>query len=159
LSKPFGLGGLRIGWMATKCDEIRSAVKRYRYNSAEATNVPCQWLACRALQRKDEVHARNRATISANLDRLETFVSAHDSTLKAFRPKGGTMAVVLQRTKLASTQLCERLLKEERVFLVPGKPLGMPDAFLRFGLGMSDFPLGLERFDRFLKRLKASGEE
>ena len=158
LSKPFGLGGLRIGWMVTKCDEIRSAVKRYRYNTVEMTNTPCQWLACRALERKDEVLARNRARISANLDRLEAFVETHNSTLKLFRPKAGTMAVVQQRTKLTSTELCERILDEERLFLVPGKPLGMPDSVLRFGLGMLDFASGLERLDRFLKRLQASGE-
>jgi aspartate/methionine/tyrosine aminotransferase len=156
LSKPFGLAGLRIGWIVTKCDEIRSAAKRYRYNTVGVTNTPCQWLACRALRRKDEVLARNRAMISANLDRLEAFVETHNETLKLFRPKAGTMAVVEQRTKLTSTELCERILDEERLFLIPGKPLGMPDRVLRFGLGMSDFPLGLERFDRFLKRLNAS---
>jgi aspartate/methionine/tyrosine aminotransferase len=158
LSKPFGLGGLRIGWMVTKCDEIRSAVKRYRYNTVEMTNTPCQWLACRALQRKDEVLARSRSRISANLDRLEAFVEIHNSTLKLFRPKAGTMAVVQQRTKLTSTDLCKRVLKEEQLFLVPGKPLGMPDSVLRFGLGMPDFASGLERFGRFLERLKASAE-
>lgn len=153
LSKPFGLGGLRIGWMATKCDAIRSAVKRYRYNTVEMTNTPSQWLACRALQRKDEVLARNRALISANLQRLASLVAAHSSLLKLFRPKAGTMAIVEQGTSLTSTEFCERILEEERLFLIPGKPLGMSDRFLRFGLGMSDFASGLERLDRFLRRL------
>jgi aspartate/methionine/tyrosine aminotransferase len=153
LSKPFGVGGLRSGWMATKCVEIHSAVKRYRYNTVEMTNTPCQWLACRALQRKEEVLARNRTLISANLERLAALVATHSSVLKLFRPKAGTMAVVEQRTSLTSTELCERILEEERLFLIPGRPLGMSDQVLRFGLGMSDFAAGLERLDRFLKRL------
>jgi aspartate/methionine/tyrosine aminotransferase len=155
LSKPFGLGGLRIGWMATKCDGIRSAVKRYRYNTVEMTNTPCQWLACRALERKEEVLARNRALISANLERLAALAAKHDRLLKLFRPKAGTMAIVEQRTSLSSTEFCERILEEERLFLIPGRPLGMSDRFLRFGLGMSDFASGLERLDRFLKRLNS----
>ena len=157
LSKPFGLGGLRIGWMVTKCDEIRTAVKQYRYNTAEMTNTPCQWLACRALRRADEVLTRNRALISANLDRLDTFVKSHEGTLKLFRPKAGTMAVVEQRTSLASSEFCQRILDEERLFLVPGKALGMSDRLLRFGLGITDFAQGLERLDRFLQRPGVAG--
>ncbi|MEO2019020.1 MAG: hypothetical protein ABGZ53_32135 [Fuerstiella sp.] len=68
------------------------------------------------------------------------------------------MAMVEQRTDLASTELCQRLLDEERLFLVPGKPLGMSDRLLRFGLGRSDFTQGLDRLDRFLKRLTMRAE-
>ncbi|MBC8355234.1 MAG: aminotransferase class I/II-fold pyridoxal phosphate-dependent enzyme [Planctomycetes bacterium] len=158
MSKPFGLGGLRIGWMATQREDIRQAAKEYRYYTAEMTNTPCQWLACRALERKDDVLARNLALIAANLKRLESFVESHSDTLRLFRPKAGTMAVVEQRTAMTSTELCERMLDEERVFLVPGKPLGMSDRLLRIGLGRSDLEAGLARFDRFLNRLAESGE-
>ena len=157
MSKPFGLGGLRIGWMATRCDDIRQAVKEYRYYTSEMTNTPCQWLASRALERKTEVLARNLALIADNLERLESFVQSHHDTLRLFRPKAGTMAVVEQRTAMTSTELCERMLDEERVFLVPGKPLGMSDRLLRLGLGRADFEAGLARFDRFLNKLDESG--
>jgi aspartate/methionine/tyrosine aminotransferase len=153
LSKSFGLGGLRMGWMATKCDEVRTAVKRYRYYTAEMTNTPCQWLACRALERKNEVLSRNRALIASNLELLEKFVHSHSTVLNLFRPKAGTMAMVEQRTNLTSSELSKRILKEERLFLIPGKPLGMSDRLLRFGLGMRGFTLSLECLDRFLKRL------
>jgi aspartate/methionine/tyrosine aminotransferase len=82
MSKPYGLGGLRIGWMATKCDEIRHAVKQYRYYTAEMTNTPCQLLARAALRRKEEVLTRNRTLIVKNLNRLETFVASHKGTLQ-----------------------------------------------------------------------------
>jgi aspartate/methionine/tyrosine aminotransferase len=152
LSKSFSLGGLRIGWLATKCDEVMSAVKQYRYYTAEMTNTPCQWLGCRALQRKAEILARNRALISANLDRLEAFAREHEGTLSLLRPQAGTMAVVTQHTGLTSTELCRRLLEEERLFLIPGKPLGMSDRLLRVGLGQNDFENGLMRLGTFLKR-------
>ena len=115
------------------------------------TNTPCQWLACRALQRKDEVLNRNRTRIQSNLDRLEAFVESHNTILKLVRPKAGTMAVLEQRTDLSSTELCQRILDAERLFLIPGKPLGTSDRLLRFGLGMQGFEQGLERLDRFLK--------
>ncbi len=151
LSKPFGLGGLRLGWLATRCDEIRDAVKQYRYYTTEMTNTPCQWLATRAMQQQEKILNRNRALILANLDRLEAFVETHNGLLKLTRPKAGTMAVVEQRTDLTSSEFCERVLNEEQVFLIPGKLLGMSDRLLRFGLGMSDFEQGLERLDRFMR--------
>jgi aspartate/methionine/tyrosine aminotransferase len=156
MSKPYGLRGLRIGWMATKCDEIRDAVKQYRYYTAEMTNTPCQLLVCAALRRKEEVLTRNRSLIVANLDRLESFVAGHSGILQLFRPKAGTMAIVEQRTQLTSTELCERMLDEEQLFLVPGKPLGLSDRMLRLGLSRFDFEQGLVRFDRFLRRLSAA---
>ncbi len=158
MSKPYGLGGLRIGWMATKSERIRQAVKEYRYYTAEMTNTPCQWLACRALDKAQEVLTRNRAMIAANLKRLASFVESHGETLRLYPPKAGTMAVVEQSTQLTSTELCERILDEERLFLVPGKPLGMSDRLVRIGLGRSDLEAGLERFGRFLTRLATSGE-
>jgi len=158
LSKPYGLGGLRLGWMATRCDEILTAVRQYRYYTCEMTNTPSQWLACRALRKSSEILPRNRATISENLNRLATFVKTHADTLTLVHPKAGTMAVVEQKTELTSTEFCKRILDEDRVFLIPGKPLGMSDRLLRFGLGMSDFDSGLERLDRFLNTLKLSGD-
>ena len=110
MSKPFGLGGLRIGWLATKSDDMRTAVRQYRYNTAEMTNTPCQWLACRALQKSDEILTRNRKTITANLDRLAAFVETHNDTLSLFRPKAGTMQG--QRTL---TPLWDKDLEQEVV--------------------------------------------
>ena len=128
------------------------------FATAEMTNIPCQLLAYHALKRTDDLLARNRAMISVNLDRFEAFVASRDKALRLFRPKAGTMAIVEQRTSLTSTEFCERFLDEERVFLVPGKPLGMPDRVPRFGLGRSDFQQGLQRLDRFVRRLEESGE-
>lgn len=153
MSKPFGMGGLRVGWMAMKCDAVRTAVQQYRYYTAEMTNTPCQWLACRALDRADEILKRNRQTISMNLDLLAEFVDTHGDRLQLFRPKAGTMAVVEQHTGMTSSDFCQRILEKERLFLIPSRPLGMSDRFLRIGLGMTDFAQGLERLDRFLRRL------
>jgi aspartate/methionine/tyrosine aminotransferase len=68
------------------------------------------------------------------------------------------MALVEQQTKLTSTEFCERVLDEQRLFLIPGRPLGISDRLLRFGLGMSDFSQGLERLGQFLTKLEESDE-
>jgi aspartate/methionine/tyrosine aminotransferase len=152
VSKTHGLGGLRIGWLATRCRRIIEAAREYRFYTTEMTNTPCQYLASRALDRGDEILHRNRSRIAANVERLCLFAEQQHGKLVFHPPKAGTMAVVEQRTPLTSVELCKRLLDAERVFLVPGGVIGMSDRLLRLGLGRDDFAEGLARFGDFLRR-------
>jgi aspartate/methionine/tyrosine aminotransferase len=63
------------------------------------------------------------------------------------------MAIVEQRTGLASTELCQRFLEDQRVLLVPGAALGMSERLLRFGLGRKGLANGLDRLTSFFRRL------
>ena len=152
VSKTHGLGGLRIGWLATRCRKVISAAREYRFYTTEMTNTPCQILANRVLEQGQEVIRRNRAEIAANVERLRRFAEQFQDTLAFYPPQGGTMAMVEQKTPSTSAEFCERLLDEESVFLVPGSTMGMSDRLLRFGLGRDDFADGLERLGRFLHR-------
>jgi aspartate/methionine/tyrosine aminotransferase len=153
LSKTLGLGGLRIGWLATRCREVISAARSYRFYTTETTNSPCQVLACHALQHGEQIIAHNRSQIASNIELLRSFTADRPDVLRLQVPQGGTMAIVEQNTTLTSTEFCERLLNDERVFLVPGKALSFPDRVMRFGLGRRDFAEGLQRLGRFLDRL------
>lgn len=152
VSKTYGLGGLRIGWMATRSPEVILAAKEYRFYTTEMTNTPCQMLAARALEHGPEILNRNRSRIQANLQRLSSFVEQHKGLLVMHPPKAGTMALVEQQTVLTGRDFCYRLLEEQRVFLVPGGVMGMSDRLLRFGIGREDFAKGLERLGKFLNR-------
>ncbi len=151
VSKTYGCGGLRIGWLATRCAEVITATKEYRFYSTETVNTPSQILACRVLERGGEILARNRNLITANVERLRAFVDQHRNLLVFHPPKAGTLTMVEQKTSLTSTGLCERLLDEQRVFLVPGKTMEMSDRLLRFGLGRNDFAAGLHRLGNLLQ--------
>lgn len=153
LSKPHGLGGLRLGWLATRNRNVIDRVKRYRFYTTEMTNMPSQWLACRALQRQTAILSGNRSRITANLQLLRNLVDRHAEVLQLFPPKAGTMAIVRQQTGLSGTIFCERLLDAHRLFLIPGRPVGLPDDTLRIGLGRADFAKAVERLDDFLKKL------
>jgi aspartate/methionine/tyrosine aminotransferase len=140
---------LRIGWLATRS---RSSSRRLLLYTTEMPNTPCQILAGRILERGDKVLQRNRSQIAANVGLLGLFASRHHDKLALYPPQGGTMAIVEQKTSLTSTEFCEQLLNEEKVFLVPGGVLGISDRLLRFGLGRRDFAQGLERLECFLHR-------
>lgn len=152
VSKTHGLGGLRLGWLATRCTTVINAAREYRYYTTEMTNTPCQLLALRALERGAAILDRNRARIAANVEQLRSFVNRHSDRLVLHPPKAGTMAIVEQRTPFTSRELCQRLLDSEKVFVVPCGAIGMSDRLLRMGLGREDFARGLARFDGFLQR-------
>ena len=153
LSKPYGLGGLRIGWVATRSSPLRESLQQYRFYTSEITNTPCQWIGSRAIKKTNEIVARNRQLIATNLERLTDFVRTHHDKLRMHPPSAGTMAVVEQSTGMMSTEFCERALDEFRLFMIPGSAMGMSDRLLRFGLGMSDFDTGLERLNAYLRTL------
>ncbi len=155
MSKPFGLGGLRIGWLATKQHDVLRRTIEFRYNTTEMTNAPCQRIANAALQRKDLFLTRNREIIVNNLQQLSHFVDKFPQ-LRLTQPRAGSMAIVAQEFGITSTDLCQRALEEARLFIVPGKPLGMSDQLLRIGLGRTDLAQGLERLGDFLSNLTAS---
>lgn len=150
VSKTHGLGGLRIGWLATRCQSVINQAREYRYYTTEMTNTPCQFLAARALKQSESIIQRNRDLIASNADLLRDFADQHKDKLVMHEPQAGTMALIEQRTSLTGTQFCDRLLDDQRVFLVPGAVMGIPDRLLRFGLGRADLAEGLERVGRFL---------
>lgn len=152
VSKTYGLGGLRIGWMATRSREAIAAAKEYRFYTTEMTNTPCQMLAARALENGIDILNRNRFRIHSNLEQLHSFVKQHADTLLLHPPQAGTMALIEQMTPLTGTEYCARLLEEERIFLVPGGVMGLSDRLLRIGLGREDFGDGLGRLGNFLRK-------
>ena len=153
VSKTLGMGGLRIGWLATRCRDVIQRAKEYRYYTTEMTNTPCQMIATEAMRRSDEILSRNRKLIETNVKLLVEFCSERRQQLVLHPPKAGTMVLVEQTTPLTGTEFCERLLDDQRVFLVPGAAMEISDRLLRFGFGREDFCDGLSRLGLFLQQV------
>ncbi len=157
LSKIAGAGGLRIGWLVSRDHGVIENAHQYSYYTTTVTNTPCQVIALRAMNHLPQIVERNRELIAANLSRLVEFVSAHPDTFSLVRPQAGTMAVVQQCTGISSLKLCEEILHRSRLLVVPGEFVGLPDGFLRLGLGKADFAEGLSRLEQFVTlRAKSS---
>jgi len=152
LSKVAGAGGLRIGWLASKDQSLLQSAQEFVYYTTSTMNTPCQVIALSVMKHLPQIIQGNRELIAANLQRLVEFVSAHSDTFSLVRPQAGTMAVVQQRTGISNLELCKEILEKSRLLVVPGEFVGLPDGFLRLGLGMSNFAEGLSRLERFLAR-------
>lgn len=146
VAKPYGLGGLRIGWVATRAIEALERVAMLRDYTTLSVPTPSDVLARVALRRKAELLARPIANARANLGELGS-LAARDHTLSFAPPRAGVTAFV----RVADAPRVQRALLAEGVLVVPGGLFGCPDR-LRIGLAGSrdDFASALERLASLL---------
>lgn len=78
--------------------------------------------------------------------------------LECFEPKGAFyMFPSIKSTGISSDEFCERLLKEEKVLVVPGNAFGeCGEGYIRacYASSMESLMEALKRIERFLKNIK-----
>ena len=78
--------------------------------------------------------------------------------LECFEPKGAFYTFpCIKSTGLSSEEFCERLIREERVAVIPGSAFGPGgEGFVRacYAASMENLDEALKRIERFLNNLK-----
>ena len=156
LSKPFGLPGLRIGWIAAtetiveKCWAMRDYITLSpgKFNDA---------LAILAMTHREQIVARNRRIIEANLATAGAWMASRSSWMSWTPPRGGLLALLKYNLPIDSLTLADRLATEHSVMLAPGSAFGYEN-HLRLGIGQRPdiFAEGLERAGKCFEQLRAS---
>jgi aspartate/methionine/tyrosine aminotransferase len=145
LSKPFGLPGLRIGWIAGPPDLIQKCWGYRDYVSLSPGKLN-DALAQLALKHLDKIVARNHKIINANLATARTFMDARKDFLSWTPPRGGLLALLKYDLPIDSLPLADKLATEYSVMLAPGSAFGY-ERHLRLGIGQQPdvFKEGLNR--------------
>jgi len=144
-SKPFGLPGLRIGWIAAPAETIAAcwAMRDYITLSPGKLNDA---LAVLALKHRDRIVERNNAIIEQNLATAQRWFADHQDILSWTPPRGGLLALLHYDLAIPSLPLANKLAEEYSVMLAPGSAFGF-EHYLRIGIGQDPqiFAEGLER--------------
>jgi aspartate/methionine/tyrosine aminotransferase len=156
-SKPFGLPGLRIGWMAAPA-EIATACWAMRDYISLSPGKLNDALAVIAFEHRDKIVQRNEAIIGTNLSTAKRWIAEHADILSWSPPRGGLLALLRYNLDLPSLELANKLADEYSVMLAPGSAFGF-EHHLRIGIGQkpSVFNAGLERVSDCLAGLRANG--
>ncbi|HKZ63370.1 MAG TPA: pyridoxal phosphate-dependent aminotransferase [Thermoplasmata archaeon] len=141
LTKAFGLGGLRLGWVVGAPDLIERVKSVKDYASICPSRVS-EELAMWALSRKEEFLARaericvaNRAVVRAWLDQ--------NADVECVLPDYGNLC--FPRLPVGVDALAEKLRDQYRVVIAPGRFFGMREHFrLGYGGKKADLEKGLE---------------
>jgi aspartate/methionine/tyrosine aminotransferase len=136
LTKFFGFGGLRIGWLLA--DE--AFVEAARSVSAHLPDVagPSRALARRAFNNLDRIVARSRKRVAANSSRLAAFVEERPD-LHGPLADGSTFGFPGHES--ADGDAVTAAAGEAGILVVPGRFFGDPS---RFRLSLSDSPAAMD---------------
>jgi aspartate/methionine/tyrosine aminotransferase len=154
-SKPFGLPGLRIGWMAATEEVVKACWSARDYVSLAPGGLS-DFLASVALRQRDRIVARNQAIMQQNLDYAEGWFARNRELASWNAPRGGLLALLKYNLDLPSDEVANTLAADYSVMLAPGSTFGF-EGHLRIGIGQTPviFAQGLERTAQCLERLKA----
>src|SRR5437588_5334848 len=118
MSKPWGLGGLRVGWVASRQHELLQRISEARDYSSMCCSAPSVFLAELALRHSAQVLTPRLAIARANRDRLAQAIAHSQGTLSWQPPHAGYTCFVQLPTHLSSTEFCRHLAQEKRVLLL-----------------------------------------
>ena len=154
VSKAYSMTGWRIGYAAGPKEIIAGMTKIHQYTMLCASSMG-QAAAIEALKNGE---SDIQAMVEDYNHRRQVMVSGFNSLgLSCFDPRGAFYAFPsIKSTGLTSDEFAERLLKEEKVAVVPGTAFGeQGEGYLRccYATSLPQIEEALERIKRFLSRL------
>jgi hypothetical protein len=153
LSKVYGLGGLRIGWLVASETVIRRARQVLDYIECDLP-APSESIAAVALRKGPELVRRCREIVERNLKVVEDWLSKRDD-LAWVRPEGGTVCLVKLPAGVEGMDLSTLLREKHSTLVVPGEFFWIK-GFIRISLGMDEEILrqGLKNVGKGIDQLK-----
>jgi aspartate/methionine/tyrosine aminotransferase len=153
ISKPFGLPGLRIGWIAAPAETIAACWTMRDYITLSPGKLN-DALALLAFKHRERIIERNTAIITRNLGTAQRWFAEHPD-LSWSPPRGGLLSLFRYHFDMPSLQLANKLAEEYSVMLAPGSAFGF-EHYLRLGIGQDPqiFAEGLQRTGNCLAALQ-----
>ena len=150
-SKGFAMTGWRLGYAAAPAEIIEAMMKVHQYTMLCAPTMS-QMAALEALSCEAEVEG----LVTEYDHRRRLMVKGlNEIGLPCFEPRGAFYAFPsIKPTGLPSVEFAERLLKEERVAVVPGSAFGQAgEGHIRccYAVSTGEIEEALERMARFVK--------
>jgi aminotransferase len=155
-SKAYAMTGWRVGWMAAPAPILEGIVKIHQYGIMSAPTV-AQDAALAAIQ-GGEPHVQ---AMVAEYDRRRRLLvdGLRAAGLDTFEPRGAFYAFPrIASTGLDSDTFTERLLREERVAVVPGTafgPSGEGHVRMCYATSYEQLEEAVRRITRFVERVRA----
>jgi aspartate/methionine/tyrosine aminotransferase len=150
MSKSFAMAGLRIGWLATHDRELLARCAAFKDYTTICSSAPSEVLALIGLRARDQVLARSRAIVAANLERLDGFFDDWADRFAWVRPRGGSIG--FPRLTVPGVRIDDwaaSLVESEGVLLLPGSRFDYPGNHFRIGLGRTDLPEALALLETY----------
>ena len=153
-SKAFAMTGWRLGYLAAEKTLAKQITKVHQY-AIMCSPTTSQYAAVEALKNGEE---SIRAMVADYSDRRKIITDGFDKMgFPCFSPNGAFYIFPsIKRSGLSSEEFCERLLREEKVALVPGTAFGESgEGYVRvsYAYSVAQINAALERIKKFADRI------
>ena len=149
MSKPFGLAGLRVGWLASRNRDVLARCARVKDYTTICNAGPSEILALIGLRTRDALLKRALDLVVPNRDVFDAFLPEHGFSW--VRPRAGSTGYARLPDSLPSAEsFCDELVRSEGLLLLPSTVFQHGDRHVRVGLGRPGVHENLDRLARFL---------
>jgi aspartate/methionine/tyrosine aminotransferase len=154
LSKVYGVGGLRIGWIAGPEAVIRKARLALDYLECDLP-APSESIALVALRKSAELAQRCRDIAQRNFRAIEEWIARRED-LAWVKPDGGTVCMIRLPAGVEAQELSTLLREKYSTLVVPGEFFWVK-GFVRVSAGMDEEILrqGLKNLGKAIDQLKS----
>ena len=154
-SKAYSMTGWRMGYLCAPKEIVAAMTKLHQFGIMSAPTTS-QYAAIEAMRNGDEDIAEMKEEYDA---RRRFLVDGFRKLgLECFEPRGAFYTFpCIRSTGLSSEEFCERLIREERVAVIPGTAFGPGgEGYVRacYAASMKDLAEALKRMERFVSSLK-----
>jgi aspartate/methionine/tyrosine aminotransferase len=150
MSKTFGLGGLRLGWLSTRDYETLKRIVEFKDYTTISNNAVGEYIAKAALKKKNILLSRNHKIVTDNVALLDSFFAKHKDLFGWFKPRAGSIAFVETKFNENADDFCADLLKKKDVLLVPSTKFGYGEHHFRLGFGRKNMQEGITLLGQYI---------
>lgn len=159
-SKAYAMTGWRLGYACAPSLILKQMLKIHQF-AIMCAPTTSQYAAVAAMRDGDEAVAKMRESYDQR--RRYLLHAFEEMGIECFEPQGAFyMFPNIKRFGMTSDEFATRLLKEEKVAIVPGTAFGAcGEGFLRvsYAYSLNDLKRALERIGRFVSRLDSGVEQ
>jgi aspartate/methionine/tyrosine aminotransferase len=153
MSKFYGLGDLRIGWIMGNRNLLERA-RKLKYWITIENSIYSEMVASKVLEERDSFVERARRLYNENVRIVEDWISSRDD-LEWMKPDGGLVCFPKFKLPLSSIELARRLAEEHSVAIGPGAYFNLEQHFrLCFTRGPANVREALNALGRGLDAIR-----
>lgn len=149
MSKAYGLGGVRIGWIACQDTSLIQRLYEIKQFLSICNSRADEVLASIALKNRDRLLSHNREIIQKNLQVIEAAIEATGGQFADrvdwYQPMAGCVAYPGVRKAETSGEFVEEVLNNTGIMLVPGSCFQQGQEHFRMGFGGRSFDYQLKQ--------------
>ncbi len=150
MSKTFALPGLRIGWLATRDDQVMDQFQVYKDYTTICSSGPSEILAIIGLRAKEHIIKRNLDIMRTNLQAIDRFMEKHKEVFSWKAPLAGPIGFGEYLGANGIQDFCQKLIEDKGVMLLGAEHYDYGGDFFRLGFARKNLPEVLDVVDSFL---------